>query len=359
MQTAIHNPTTMKGKVLMKKRLGSVTLPLLTLTLAACANMQMGSPEAKTEATGSAGGAQSQNANSKLEHCDASLGTITVVEDTNAPWYGVLTGQYRLGSTTPVLKLMIQQSNCFVVVERGRAMNNMMQERALAQSGELRSNSNFGKGQMVSADYSLSPSITFSNRNAGGMGATVGGLFGSVGAIVGGNLSAKEASTLLTLVDNRSGVQLAAAEGSAKNWDFGMLGGFLGSGFGATGGGYANTAEGKVIVASFMDSYNGVVRAVRNYKAQEVRGGLGTGGNLAVQGAATAPSAPTTQQQTPPAGMSLLEAQTKLNELGFSVGKPDGNLGPRTRSQLSRFQQSRRIPVTGVLDQATAAELSK
>ena len=332
----------------MNKTISLPTLSVIALALAACSNMQMGSSEAKTEATGSAGGSQSQNANNKLERCDASLGTIAVVEDTNAPWYGILTGQYRLGSTTPVLKLMIQQSNCFVVVERGRAMNNMMQERALSQSGELRSNSNFGKGQMVSADYSLSPSITFSNNNAGGMGAAVGGLFGSVGAIVGGNLSAKEASTLLTMVDNRSGVQLAAAEGSAKNWDFGMLGGLLGSGLGAAGGGYANTAEGKVIVASFMDSYNGVVRAVRSYKAQEVKGGLGTGGNLAVQGASTGQ-----------ASMTLLEAQTRLNTLGFNVGKPDGNLGPRTKSQLSRFQQSRKIPVTGMLDAATIAELSK
>ena len=332
----------------MNKTISLPALSVIALALAACSNMQMGSSEAKTEATGSAGGSQSQNANNKLERCDASLGTIAVVEDTNAPWYGILTGQYRLGSTTPVLKLMIQQSNCFVVVERGRAMNNMMQERALSQSGELRSNSNFGKGQMVSADYSLSPSITFSNNNAGGMGAAVGGLFGSVGAIVGGNLSAKEASTLLTLVDNRSGVQLAAAEGSAKNWDFGMLGGLLGSGLGAAGGGYANTAEGKVIVASFMDSYNGVVKAVRSYKAQEVKGGLGTGGNLAVQGASTGQGS-----------MTMTEAQTRLNALGFNVGKPDGNLGPRTKSQLSRFQQSRKIPVTGVLDAATIAELSK
>ncbi len=331
----------------MNHRISLTVISALTLGMTACSTMQMGSSEAKTEATGSAGGSQSQNASSKLERCDASLGTIAVVEDTNAPWYGILTGQYRLGSTSPVLKLMIQQSNCFVVVERGRAMNNMMQERALSQSGELRSNSNFGKGQMVSADYSLSPSITFSNNNAGGVGAAVGGLFGSVGALVGGNLSAKEASTLLTLVDNRSGVQLAAAEGSAKNWDFGALGGVLGGGFGAVGGGYANTAEGKVIVAAFMDSYNGIVRAARNYKAQEVKGGLGTGGNLAGQGASGQRS------------MSVIEAETRLNEFGFNVGRPEGSLGPRTKSQLSRFQQSRKIPVTGLLDQATIDELSK
>lgn len=83
-----------------------------------------------------------------------------------------------LGSTTPVLKLLVQQSNCFMVVERGQAMNNMMQERALQESGELRQQSNFGKGQLVSADYSMSPSITFSQNDAGGLGAGLGHLPG-------------------------------------------------------------------------------------------------------------------------------------------------------------------------------------
>ena len=258
-----------------------------SVLLASCSNMQMGSPDAKTTATGSAGGANAENANSQLERCASSLGTIAVVEDTNSPWYGILTGQMRLGSTTPVLKLLIQQSNCFVVVERGRAMNNMMQERALADSGELRKGSKFQKGQMVSADYSMSPSITFSNQNAGGMAGGLGGINRSLGVLgaVAGSMNVKEASTLLTLIDNRSGVQLAAAEGSAKNMDFGAMGALFGSSAGGGLGGYSNTAEGKVIVAAFTDSYNNIVRAVKNYKAQEVKGGLGTGGNLGVQGA--------------------------------------------------------------------------
>ncbi len=324
-----------------------------TALLGACSDMQMGNQSAKTVATGSAGGANSQGANKQLAHCNAPLGTIAVIEDTNAPWYGMLTGQYHLGSTTPVLKLMIQQSNCFVVVDRGRAMNDMMQERALAQSGELRSNSNFGKGQMVSADYSLTPSITFSNNNAGGFGAALGGLLGPVGAVVGGGISAKEASTLLTLDDNRSGVQLAAAEGSAKNWDFGAIGGLLGGGLGAAGGGYSNTAEGKVIVAAFMDSYNGIVKAVENYKAQHVAGGLGTGGHLGVQGAQ---SAPTSDAAAP---LSMLDAQRKLKALGYDVGTPDGSYGPHTRRALMAFQKSHSLAATGRLDAATTRALEQ
>jgi hypothetical protein len=108
----------------------------------------------------------------------------------------------------------------------------------------------------------------------------VGGLFG----VVGSALSYKEAATMLILVENRSGVQVVAAEGSARNMDLGFLGGALGGGFGGIGGGYSNTAEGKVIVAAFTDSYNNLVRATRNYRAQHIKGGMGKGGQLKVQG---------------------------------------------------------------------------
>ena len=65
--------------------------------LSACSTMDVGNAGAKTAATGSAGGTNATNANATLEHCDRSLGTIAIIEDTSAPWYGVLTGQYKLG----------------------------------------------------------------------------------------------------------------------------------------------------------------------------------------------------------------------------------------------------------------------
>lgn len=85
-------------------------------------------------------------------------------------------------------------------------------------------------------------------------------------------------------------MQIAAAEGTAKNFDFGIFGAaFGGGGFGG-GGGYAKTPQGKVIVAAFADSFNQMVKALRKYKAQTVKGGLGTGGRLGVQGGDTAAS---------------------------------------------------------------------
>jgi hypothetical protein len=218
------------------------------------------------------------------------------------PWYQQLS-QYKLGSTVPVLRLMVQQSNCFVIVERGAAMEKMMGERELEKSGEMRGNSNFGKGQMVAADYTLNPSIIFSQKGTQGVGGSLGGfgLLGSVAGMVAGNMKANEASTMLIMIDNRSGVQLAAAEGSAKNYDFGVFGAAFGGGAWGSAGGYTNTPEGKIIVASFMDSYNNVVRAVRTYKAQEVAGGLGTGGQLGVQGGSTPASQPAQAAAAAPA----------------------------------------------------------
>jgi hypothetical protein len=213
---------------------------------------------------------------------------MALQEDTSAPWYAQLRG-YQLGSTIPVLRLMMQQSNCFVIVERGAAMNNMMRERTLDKSGEMREGSNFGKGQMVAADYTMSPSIQFSQKtgqSAAGVATRFLGAFGALAGSVGTN----EASTTLLLIDNRSGVQISAAEGTGKNFDFGFFGAAFTGGLAGAGGGYSSTPQGKVIVTAFADSYNQMVKSLRNYKAQTVKGGLGTGGRLGVSGGSTAAS---------------------------------------------------------------------
>lgn len=261
--------------------------------LSACGSTMPTMGDNKGTVSGAAGGSTAENNNSQLEKCSESLGTLAVQEDTTAPWYYQLR-QHQLGSTIPVLRLMVQQSNCFVIVERGGAMNNMMKERSLEQSGEVRANSNFGKGQMVAADYTMSPAIQFSGKTGGGGGFLGGGGLGLLGAVA-GNVSRNEASTTLLLIDNRSGVQISAAEGTAKNFDFGMFGAAFTGGLVGGGGGYANTPQGKVVVTAFADSFNQMVKSLRNYKAQTVKGGLGTGGRLGVDGGTT----PASQPQAP------------------------------------------------------------
>lgn len=275
-------------------------------------DMQMGNPAAKTVATGSAAGATSTNTNSALEKCQSPLGTVSLIENQSAGWYTILTNEYRLPPTANLLRLLIQQSNCFVVVERSAAgMNAINRERGLQQSGEMRAGSNFGKGQMVSSDYGLSPEIVFSQDNTGGMGVALGGLLGGGAgralAAVGAGTKTREASALLTMIDNRSGVQIAASEGSASKTDFGGFGALLGGAAAGGVSGYSNTPQGKVVAAAFMDAFNLMVISLRSYKAQSVSGqGLGGGGRLGVDGGA-APS----QTSAPKVGTSTSRTKKK------------------------------------------------
>ena len=224
--------------------------------------------EGGSAAQGSAGPQGAQNANAQLEKCDAPKGTLAVVEAQSQVIASL--GRYGLQSPTGLIRMMVQQYNCFQIVERGVAMQNMMQERALAAGGQMQSDQNVGKGQMVAADFIVTPSVVFSEGNAGGVGGALGGLlgrFGGAGAVVGavaGGLKFKEAQTSMLLSDTRSGLQVAAAEGSAKQTDFALGGTLFGAGGGAALGGYTNTNEGKVITASFLDNWNNIVRAIRN-----------------------------------------------------------------------------------------------
>jgi curli biogenesis system outer membrane secretion channel CsgG len=206
-----------------------------------------------------AASAQSKDDKSKdtVETCTAPYGTIAINEPHEQSLIWLRT--YQLGSPSSLLRTFAQKSNCFVVVERGVGMQNINQERQLASSGELQSGQNFGKGQIVAADFLMTPAIQSSNNNAGGIGG-VGGLLGRrAGAIVGGGLKFKEATTSITVASARTSVQIAANEGQARQRNF-ALGGIFGAG-GLLGGAgaYSNTAEGKVIAASLLDNFNAVV----------------------------------------------------------------------------------------------------
>jgi len=288
-----------------------------------------------------------------LERCSGSLGTLAVHEDRHAYWYPYL-NRYGIQSTVPALRLFAQQSGCFVVVERGRGLSNAMEERGLEASGELRQGSNFGKGQMVSADYTMTPTLIFSEQNTSGVGGAIGGLIGgSLGAALGSSLDFSTAQSMLTLVDNRSTVQVAVAEGSSRGMDIGGITSLFGGSGGGVLSAYTRTPEGKVIVGAMLDSYNNMVKAVRNYTPQAAAGpgGHGTGGKLKVDGATP------TSATAAPDKATIKEMQIILNKLGFDVGIPDGIIGKKTTNAVSTFQRVSGLPVTGVLDSATISKL--
>jgi Curli production assembly/transport component CsgG len=296
--------------MITKSALTKVAVVCLAVALAGCETMQVKQGGGTNQSvTGAAAGGASANANSQLERCQSPLGTISLVENQTAGWYTILRDEYRLPPTANLLRIMIAQSNCFVIVERGTAgMAAMSRERELMASGETRAGSNIGRGQMVASDYALSPEIVFSNSNAGGFGGAVAGLLGSRNAALGrlaGGVQTKEATAMLTLVDNRSGVQVAASQGSASKTDWSLGAAFGGSSAAGGAGGYSNTEQGKVISGAFADAFNQMVVALRAYSPQRVQGqGLGGGGRLSVDGAA-APSQTSAPTQAAPSTAPL------------------------------------------------------
>ncbi len=210
--------------------------------------------------TAGSAGAQDKD---QLEKCERAFGTIALNEPSSE--HMQYFARYSLGSPTALLRMMIQQSKCFVVLERGAGMAVMKGERALAADGEGQSGSNMGKGQMVLADFVMNPAIQVVDNNAGGAGGVIGGLGRRVGlGAVAGGVKFKEASTTILIADARTTVQIAAAEGKAKKKDFSLgMFGWAGGMF-AGGGAYTSTAEGKVIAASYLDNYNTIVKQLRD-----------------------------------------------------------------------------------------------
>src|SRR5690242_19021318 len=117
--------------------------------------------------------------------CSHRIGTLAIVPPDKEWWR-----ELDLGSPEAIIKIFVQQSGCFTMVNRDRAMNSRAMERALAEQGELQKGSRMGKGQVKAADYFLQPDIVSANQNSGGSGiggaaGALGGLFGRGGAFVG------------------------------------------------------------------------------------------------------------------------------------------------------------------------------
>ncbi|BBB23645.1 peptidoglycan-binding domain 1 protein [Isorropodon fossajaponicum endosymbiont JTNG4] len=229
-----------------------LAISIATLLTARCSTSNILDTNIKTG--GEANNAVTAQAK-ELKKCAKPLGVAVLVEpESSKNPYAVLT-QHNLPSPIPMIKLMMAKSNCFQVVDRGAASKALERERALASAGELVSNKNTASGNMISADWIITPSIIFSDNNAGGSNLALGGLLagflGPIGALAGNiNISDKEVQTLLTAVNVRTGLQDAVAEGRAKKTDVG---------FGVGGGSYGSTDMGKIVVAAFLDAHNKLV----------------------------------------------------------------------------------------------------
>ncbi len=292
--------------------------------------------------------ATAQDSAPTVEKCDKELGTLAVAEPQQHTMAGL--GRYGLGSPSTMLRMLVQESGCFAVVERGIAMQNMQQERALANNGMLQQGSNVGGGQMQGADFVMTPTVQFSG-DTGGVGGAVGSFLGRVGPLgaalggVVGGVKFGEAETTLLVADVRSGIQVASAEGKATRMNF-SVGGWGWGGLGwASGGGYTKTPEGKLIAASLLDNYNKIVTAIRGKSFitrntvqastdNAARATLATGQARPVAPVQNAAPVVVVQHQAAPSPMATAtpSASRRASARAGGAGLPDELVAPFTGS---------------------------
>ena len=246
---------------------------LAALAMTACGEKKTELGQGGSVVTGSAGPQGAQNAARELVRCDAPVATLALAENPNGY---VMGGAYQLpASPVPLVKLLAQQSGCFSVVDRAAGLRGTLQEQELRESGVLRKNTTVAKGKGYEAQYTLTPSLTFSEQEAGrglaGIMAMIPVLRDMAGLIgLAEQVKLKEAQTALLLSDNETTEQVAAATGSARTTDLGVAGIAFGKLGGAAGAGWSNTNEGKVIAAAFLDAHNQLVVQVRALQAKEL-----------------------------------------------------------------------------------------
>lgn len=211
--------------------------------------------------SGAAGGGSVVGAEG-LERCGAPLGLLAVA-DPRDEMIRVL-WSYRLQSPVQLIRLMVQQSNCFTVVERGVGAEYILREQSLRRASE---SGPTNAPTLVAADYVLTPSVVFAEDNAGGLRGDLDGWLDRSSRLWGrvtGGVRFKEAQTSMLLADARTGIQVAAAEGSTRKADLNLTGRMFSRGTYGSLGGYGDTNEGKIVAAALLDNYNKIVRVVRS-----------------------------------------------------------------------------------------------
>ncbi|HEX7639296.1 MAG TPA: CsgG/HfaB family protein [Burkholderiaceae bacterium] len=240
------------------------------LLLAGCGKKKTELGQGGSVVTGSAGPAGASNASHELLRCDAPVATMALVENPNG--YTIQGANNLPSSPLPLVRLIAQQSGCFRVVDRSSGLRATEQEQELQDKGLIRRNTTLHKGNGYEAQYTLVPSLTFSEQDAG---RQIGGVLGAIPVLnkfagVADSVKLKEAQVTLLLTDNETTEQVAAATGSVRVTDLGVAGLMLGRAGGAAGAGWSNTNEGKVIAAAFLDAHNQLVTQLRALQAKEL-----------------------------------------------------------------------------------------
>lgn len=252
-----------RAQIQIKQQTGFLKMRVFKRVTAAALCLALAAPQAMAADKGSSGRQAQTKKQMEIPRCTKRLGTVAIVEPDNQWWR-----ELSLGSPEAIIKLFVQQSGCFGLVNRGRSMASRNLERAMADSGELQSGSNLGKGQVKAADYFIQPDIVTTNKNSGGnaFGGMLGGMLGGRigGALLGGiSVKKSEANVMLSVVNARTTEEEVMAEGYFRKSDLSFGGGgglgWMGGLAAVGGGGYQNTDIGQVIVLAYLDAYTKMV----------------------------------------------------------------------------------------------------
>jgi len=214
--------------------------------------------------------------------CPESAGSLRIVEpdDGMGAW-----ASYGLPAPTRMLRVLVNDSRCFAVLDRGVGFAAAQAERALAQAGHLQDDQNIGAGQMLGADFVLIPDIVSQNPNAGGSNVGVQAASGQKRGLMAGMLNVatlgisgrmssnrQTAQVVLTLVDVRTSEQLVSVTGEAKitdrAWSAMVNASNVQGSAGVRLGSWENTEIGKVIQEAYEEAFEQMVADIQKPRSR-------------------------------------------------------------------------------------------
>lgn len=137
----------------------------LTFALAACGKQGVELGQGGSIVTGSAGPQGAASAAKALQTCPAPVAVVSLSENPNG-YVGIGRGGLP-ESPLPLVRVLMQQSGCFRIVDRNAGLRSTVQEQELKDQGILRADGSVPKGRGLMAQYTVVPSLTFSEQDAG------------------------------------------------------------------------------------------------------------------------------------------------------------------------------------------------
>lgn len=186
-----------------------------------------------------------------LSRCGDRLGAAAITEsDTNAQ---ALSSAGLPRSMAPLVRQLLMQTNCFVVVERGAGF------AALENEVRIREQQGLGRADqmahMTAADYVVRAEIVFVEQTGGSKGG-IGGLWGNVIGGIGGESKQREALVVMSAIDARTSEIVAGSFGRGTQESSGLGSIILGGGLVAIQGGWLDTPQAKPVAAALVDAWN-------------------------------------------------------------------------------------------------------